>query len=342
MKKRFYKVVIILAAIVFIIAPLSITIGAHHYYFGNRIVHSNEYFEYLVSLDDTFKKEEVSFESDEQQMLSGAFYYTDTKENPSGLIVMVHGMGVNHENYLGEIQLLTKQGYVVFSYDNTGVDHSEGDSLKGLSQSVIDLQYASFYLDELGIYKDIPNILIGHSWGGYAVSSVSSLELPRAYDGIVSLAGFYRNINVIDDILSSHIGYASKLLIPYLTVYEKMIFGDFANLNGIDGLRSSSGDVLLIHSKDDDVVLYDNNFEIYKETFEDDERFKFVEYNDAGHKLTIKYESYIRIHDIMHHQMDLDKDSSHYQELELERLSLITDYNMDVMNEIINFCNSFK
>lgn len=339
MKKRIGKISILILVIVLIIAPLSITIGAHHYYFGNRINHSNAYFEYLISLDDSFKKDEVCFPSDEGQLLHGAFYYTDTKEQSKGLIVWVHGMGVNHENYLAEIQLLTKEGYVVFSYDNTGVDHSEGDSLKGLSQSVIDLQYASNYLFDLDLYNDIPNILIGHSWGGYAVASVSSLDLPREYDGIVSLAGFYRNINVIEDILSAHIGMASKLLIPYLTVYERIIFGNNASLNGIDGLYNTDAKVLLIHSKDDEVVLYDNNFEVYKNEFIQDDRFQFIEYVDAGHKLTINYESYMRIHDIMHHQMELEQDSDHYGELELERLSLITDFNNDVMYDIISFCN---
>lgn len=344
LKKMKNKIIIsfIVLALFFVVLPISVTVVAHNYYFGNRIEHSNSYYDYLYNLDNTFVKEETSFKSNNGQNLAASFYSSSDFVDYKGLIVWVHGMGVNHENYLSEIHSLTNVGYVVFSYDNTGVNKSEGDSLIGLSQSVIDLHHASIYLNSLNKYNDIKNILIGHSWGGYAVTSVSSLDLPRSYDAIISLAGFNRNINVINDILENHIGVFTKLLIPYLNIYEQFIFGDASNLNGIDGLKSSNGEVLIIHSADDDVVLFENNYEVFKEEFYEDDRFTFIEYENAGHKLTINYESYIRIHDIMHHQVKLDPNSEHYIELENERLSLITDFNNDVMKNIIEFCNSIQ
>lgn len=340
--KKIVILVIGLLCFLLIILPVSVTVSAHYYYFGKRIEHSNNYYEYLSELDDSFLRYTTSFKSDDDQVLSGAFYYDSELTDPNGLVVWVHGMGVNHENYLAEIQLLTKEGFVVFSYDNTGVNASEGDSLKGLSQSVIDLKHASIFIDELEIFRDLPNILIGHSWGGYAVSSVSSLELPRQYDGIVSLAGFERNINVIRDILKNHIGCFTNILVPYLNIYENFIFGENSSLNGVSGLSDSNAKVLIIHSIDDDVVSFDTNYSLYKDSFEDDNRFTFIEYTDAGHKLTVNYESYIRIHDIMHHQMKLLETDEHFLELEAERLSLITDFNEEVMNNILDFCNSFR
>lgn len=336
--KKKLIIIAIVAIITLVVVPAGATLGTHYYYFGDRIEHSNNYFEYLSELNPEFIKEEVQFPSTDGQMLSGAFYRQGNIEESKGLIIWVHGMGVNHENYLGEIEYMTLEGFSVFSYDNTGVHASEGDSLRGLTQSPLDLQKALEYVYELEVYNDVPNILIGHSWGGFAVATVSQLELPRPVDGIVSLAGFWKNINVLKDIAHAHIGDAVNLMSPYLNMYEKYIFGDYVELNGVDGLKNSTADVLLIHSENDSVVFHGNNFQVYQNVFGDDDRFQFVSYEKAGHKLTINFDSYMRIHDIMHHQMEMDEESDHYIELNEERLSLIKDYNFDVMDNITVFC----
>lgn len=337
-KKKIIISVVILFIVLFVI-PMTITYFTHNYHFGKRIVHQNNYYEYLSTLNPNFTKEIVTFESDEGQILEGAFYSQSDNLNPKGLLVLVHGMGVNNENYLGEIEYLTKENYLVFSFNNTGVDKSEGEDLKGLIQAPIDLSYALNYLYDLEIYNDMPNILIGHSWGGFSVATVSQIGLEREVDGIVTLAGFWQNINVIEDIAHYYVGDIIKPLVPYLTLYEKFVFGENADLNGVDGLNSTNAPVLMMHSKDDIIVNFESNFEYYKEEFESNERFTFIEYSDAGHKLTINYDSYNKIHDIMHHQMELDENDEHYIELEEERLSLITDFNYDVMNNIVNFCD---
>lgn len=337
-QKKKLIIITLVTTLLLVVVPAVATIGTHYYYFGERIVHSNNYFEYLSGLNEDFVREEVKFASTEGQLLSGAFYRQESTQEEKGLIIWVHGMGVNHENYLGEIEYMTKEGYTVFSYDNTGVNASEGDSLKGLTQSPLDLQKALEYVYELEVYNDIPNILIGHSWGGYAVATVSQLELPRPVDGIVSLAGFWKNINVLKDIAHAHIGDAVNLMTPYLNMYEKHIFGDYVELNGVDGLKNSTAEVLFIHSENDSVVFYENNYLMYKETFSEDDRFHFIDYEKAGHKLTINFDSYMRIHDLMHHQVDHHEDSVEYQEMNDERLSLIKDYNFDVMDNIVEFC----
>ncbi len=338
-KKKKKIVIISVVLSVLIIIPSIITFIIYDHYFGKRIVHDNNYFEYLTEQNENFVKEDVSFKSDDNQTLYGAFYSQVDNTAPKGLLVWVHGMGVSHENYLAEIEWLTQENYVVFSYDNTGVEDSEGDTLKGLTQSPIDLKYALTYLKDSGKYNELPTILIGHSWGGFAVSAVSELELPFEVDGIVSLAGFWQNVNVIEDIATNYVGETVMLIHPFLVVYEKMIFGENAALNGLDGLSNTSAPVLMIHSKDDDVVSFDGNFEVYKEMYESDPRFTFIEYEDSGHKLTVNADSYERIHDIMHHQVEHDETSEEYLRLNEERLSLIGDFNLDVMNNILDFCD---
>ncbi len=343
LKKKFSKkscLVVSILVFAFFLLPMSITYFTHQYHFGKRIVHHNQYFEFLTKENPEFQKVEVTFPSNEGQMLNGGFFYQSNCTQPKGAVIWVHGMGVNYENYLAEIQFFTEENYLVFAFNNTGVDKSEGESLKGLIQAPLDLQHTLEYLHSHEILRELPQILIGHSWGGFSVATVSQLEIPREVDGIVTLAGFWKNINVIEDIANYYVGDVISLLVPYLTLYEKYLFGKDASLNGISGLENTSAPVLMIHSKDDVVVRHDNNFLYYQKHFQDDPRFTFLSFDDAGHKLTVNRKSYNRIHDIMHHQMDLDESDHHYVELENERLSLIQDFNLEVMNEIMNFCDT--
>lgn len=339
--KKYITIVSVLILILLVI-PMLITYFTHNYHFGKRIYHHNNYYEYLSTQNPNFIQKQVSFQNRENLMLGGGFHYQEGLTQPKGLLIWVHGMGVNYENYLAEIEWFTKQDYVVFSYNNTGVDTSEGENLKGLLQAPIDLQYALKYIYSLEVFNDMPNILIGHSWGGFSVATVSQLDIPREIDGIVTLAGFWRNINVVEDIARYYVGDVITLLVPYLTFYENYLFGDDSYLNGVDGLKSSNASVLMIHSQDDVIVGYNNNFMYYQSIFENDDRFTFKGYETAGHKLTINKASYDRIHDIMHHQADMLETDAHYIELEEERLELITDFNYEVMNNILEFCDSIQ
>lgn len=340
MKKKWFAIVAVVLVLLLVVIPSVVTVCLHRYHFGGRVTHENNYFQFLSQNNPAFNRNIVTFTSDDGQLLEGGFHYQEGLEDPQALLVWVHGKGVNYENYLAEIEWLTRAGYLVFSYNNTGVDTSEGDSVKGLTQAPLDLQSALTYLYELDRFNDIPNILIGHSWGGFAVSSVSALDIPREVDGIISLAGFWRNINVIEDIGKYYVGNVVSALVPYLSVYESFLFGEYADLNGVQGLLSTEAPVLIIHSKDDIIVRHDNNFMYYQSVFEGDDRFTFKEYEDAGHKLTITNDAYNRIHDIMHHQMKMESTDQHYIELEEERLSLISDFNDEVMNDILEFCEN--
>lgn len=315
--------------------PFAITYFTHQYHFGTRIQYDTGYYPYLLEKYPDFARTSVKFQSKEGEVLEGSFFY---QEEAKALIVWSHGMKVSYENYLGEIYALTEEGYVVFGYSNTGVNESGGDSLKGLSQAPFDLQSALYHLEEYPELAELPLILIGHSWGGFSVATAQQLDLPREVDGIITLAAFWRNINVIDDIASYYVGNVMSLLVPYLTVYEWFLFGADSQLNGIDGLAASTAPVLMIHSKDDVIVRYDNNFLYYQEAFAHDPRFTFSTYETAGHTLSLAQDSYDKIHDISHHQMGHEPDSPEFLALQEERLALIEDYNPEVMEEIFSFC----
>lgn len=326
-------IIVITLLMVFFVVPTITTIATHSYYFASRTEYQNEYYDYLTSQNEYFTREEHSFKSNNDQTLNGFIYsQSNNNEEPLALLIWVHGINVSHENYLSEINYLTKLNYIVFAYDNTGVNYSEGSGLKGLLQSPIDLQHALNYIYDLDLYNNLPNILIGHSWGGFSVASVSGLELKREVDGIISLGGFWKNVNVLIDTAQYYVGGIAKVLTPYLTMYENLLFLDYNYLNGIYGLNNTTCDVLIIHSKDDVIVHFDTNYTVYYEEFKEDSRFTFKEYEDFAHQLTIDKDSYIRIHDIMHHEQT--------DELTAERHELINNLNYTVIGDITTFISN--
>ncbi len=333
-KKKIITILILIFAL--IILPMTITIITYNYHFGSRVSHDNNYFEYITAKNPNLVKEDVSFTSNEGQILRGGFYTQTQNTDPRGFIIFVHGNKLSHDEYLAEIEWLTNENYIVFAYDNTGTQSSDGDSLKGLTQATIDLSHALEFVKDT---YDLPYILIGHSWGGFAVSSVYEYGVSYDVDAIVSLAGFYKNINIVVDIAKLYVGDVVQILRPYLSVYEWYLFGENSNLDGIDGLANTTAEVLMIHSEDDHIVGYSNNFSVYKNAFENDDRFTFISYEDAGHRLTITGEAYDNIHDLMHHQLEHDKDSDEYLALQAERNAMIYEFNYDVLADILDFCN---
>ena len=57
--------------------------------------------------------------------------------NDKGLIVVVHGLG-RADDYLAQIMYFVDSGFKVFAYDSTGCYDSEGNSIKGFPQAVLD------------------------------------------------------------------------------------------------------------------------------------------------------------------------------------------------------------
>ena len=59
--------------------------------------------------------------------------------------------------------------------------------------------------------------------------------------------------------------------------------GTYHSYNGLDGFKSSEAGVMIIHSKDDEMVSFENQFNQFYGVYGDDPRFTFVEYEDKGH-----------------------------------------------------------
>ena len=273
------SIVSILSAFFLIVLPV-LTITIYQDNFGGRF-ETAEWMAYSVNDFDGLKVEECTFPSNDGQLLAG-YKYSKENQQVKGVLVLAHGFGGGgHNSYMDVVDYFTSNGYLVFAYDATGNDKSEGDSVKGLPQGVIDLDYALRYAKQDDTYKDLPIVLFGHSWGGYSVGTV--LNCHPDVRAAVLVAGFNRSADLIEQKGEAVVGFGMKLMMPYVSLYERLKFGEYAAYSAIDGFVNSDADIMVIYSKDDTVVLPENGSEKFYDAYGDDSRFCFIKFEDRGH-----------------------------------------------------------
>ena len=149
----------------FILVSLIIgaSIVAHVIYsqtFGSRVegFSENQFTAYLKwhEIDQTlYPREEIRFNSGKNR-LQGFIY---GGSNDKGLVIISQGLGGTADSYLSMIMYFVDKGWRVLAYNNTGVGGSEGKNVRGLSQSVIDLDAALQYVEVSNALKDLSVML---------------------------------------------------------------------------------------------------------------------------------------------------------------------------------------
>ncbi len=199
-------------------------------------------------LREVLPRETFTFMSDGVR-LAGYFY---PSADAKGLVVVAHGFHAGADDYLPLIEAIVNGGYSVIAYDIAGTYDSEGDSNVGMCQTLKDLDAALNYVKEDNLLSKMPLFLLGHSWGGYAVSSV--LELHPEVRACVCIAPMYSGASIMVEKAEQYAGkiaYASK---PIFDIYQKILFGDYVNYNAVRGINSTDIPVLIAQGVDDKVI----------------------------------------------------------------------------------------
>ena len=192
----------------------------------------------------------VHFESG-KNTLTG-YIYGET--NNKGLVVIAHGLGGGAENYLADTIYFVDQGWRVFTYDCTGSHESEGKGTKGLPQSAIDLDAALTFIEGNDTFHNLPVMLYGHSWGGYAVTAV--LNYNHDIAAVTSIAGFNSPMELLDEQAKSMMGFFAYIEYPYEWAYQTLLFGSKARVTAVDGINNTKTPVMIIHGDADDTISY--------------------------------------------------------------------------------------
>ena len=124
-------------------------------------------------------------------------------------------------------------------------------------------------------------MLFGHSWGGYSVGSV--LNLHPDVKAVVMVAGFNKSMDIIEEEGKKIAGDGVRVLLPYISLYERIKFGKYASYNCINGFEHSEAGVMIIHSADDEMISKEKGFDVFYDSYKNNPRFSFVKYENRGH-----------------------------------------------------------
>lgn len=208
----------------------------------------------IVCLDrikEKVDKEEVSFYSDDV-LLKGNYFYV---KKPKGIVLMAHGIRSGGDDYLNIVLYFIKHNYNVFSFNYKGTYDSEGDSTVGLCESLVDVDHAIDYLLSNSKYNKLPLFLFGHSWGGYAVSSVLSLQ--DKIKACACVSGMNSGYTMMVEKASQYVGKLSSTAKPFFDIYQKLLFKEYTKYNATMGINKSNIPIVIAHGVDDKVIVFD-------------------------------------------------------------------------------------
>lgn len=342
-KKIALFTIISIIAVFFLVLMPALTVIVYHDNFGERF-ETADWMAYSVSEFEGLKVAECTFPSNNGQLLAG-YQYSKENQEIKGVLVIAHGLGGGgHNTYMDIADYFTSNGYLVFAYDATGNDKSEGSSVEGLPQGVIDLDFALRYVKQADEYKNLPIVLFGHSWGGYSVGNV--LNCHADVKAAVLVAGFDCSTDLFEQQGESVMGSGIKVMMPYVSLYERLKFGKYAAYSAVDGFANSDAGIMVIHSKDDTIVLPENGYDKFYDKYGDSERFCFIEYEDRGHnyiyyseaakryreQLNKDYEAYVQAHGGEYN----GKIKAEFMEQHLDK-SKCYEFDYDLMRRILEF-----
>jgi pimeloyl-ACP methyl ester carboxylesterase len=230
-------------------------------------------------------RERHTFTSDKGQTLVGYLYeQADADLQEKGVVIFAHGLGAGGQTgYIDIFNYLTANGYYVFAYDATANDESEGDVIGGLPQGFIDLDHAISYAKTIDEIKDLPRMLMGYSWGGLSV--VNALNYHPDVNAVASLAGWNESMDMIEHNGIQMVGGVAKLLLPFASIHEYMMYGKYSFSTAMKGFASSDCAVMVVHGEQDETISISYGYEKYYKKYGNDPRFTFKKYDDRDHAI---------------------------------------------------------
>ena len=201
-------------------------------------------------LNDNITKEEISFYSDDV-LLKGNYY---TCNNPKGIVIIAHGIHSGGDDYLSFIRYFIKNDFNVFSFNYKGTYDSKGDSTVGFCEALVDLDHAIDYILSEEKFNNLPLFLFGHSWGGYAVCAVLSLQ--DKINACASVAGMNNGFTIISEKADQYAGKIAAPSKPFFDIYQRFLFKDYVKYDAIKGINNSNIPIVLAHGVDDKLILF--------------------------------------------------------------------------------------
>ncbi|MBN2255888.1 MAG: alpha/beta hydrolase [Deltaproteobacteria bacterium] len=190
------------------------------------------------------KYEEVAFPTADGKILSGWFIPAD---KPRGFLLFCHGNAGNISHRLDSLMLFHHLGLSTLIFDYRGYGRSQGRiSEEG---TYADAEAAWNYLVKVRDVAHCDIIIFGRSLGGAVASMLARHHKPKCL--------------ILESTFTSIPDIAARLY-PFLPVRILMRF----TYPVIDNIRNVKCPVLIVHSRDDDIIPFDHGRRLFDEAHE--------------------------------------------------------------------------
>ena len=278
--------------------------------------------------------------------LQGYFYPC---HGAKGMVVVCHGMHAGADDYIPFIEYFVRNGFAVFTYDCQGTYASEGNSTVGMCTPLVNLDHALTYIEKNKKLSQYPLFLFGHSWGGYAATSV--LAIHKNIRACSAVAPFNNGYTLLAEKEAQYAGPLVDILkidFPkeFLNAYQTLLFKDYTKYNAVKGINSTKIPVYIAHGNRDFVISYDHQSVI---SHKDEIRKRNVTYY-VGTKAQAGHNTILHSPRAVAYQEKVEKDLKRLKkerdrELTREELAdfcngvdhaLYSEVNMEMMQDILN------
>lgn len=277
--------------------------------------------------------------------LQGYFY---PAKNSKGMVVVSHGMHAGADDYLPIICYLVENNFSVFAYDCKGTYNSEGDSTVGMITPLVDLDNALNFIKSDSYLSKQPLFLLGHSWGGYAVTSVLSLH--KNVKACASIAPFNSGYTLIYEKGEQYVGkLAGGIPKLFLDSYQKILFKEYTKYNAVMGINSTNIPVLIAHGDRDSVIgFYEQSVISHKAEIRKENVIYYVGSGEqSGHNTIMHSKKAVKYQDEVKAKLKALKEEKgkNLSETDLKEFNktinhtLYSEVNEELMNKIIDMFN---
>ena len=202
-------------------------------------------------LTTKLEREEFIYPSDDVY-LTGHYY---TCKKPKGIVIIAHGLHSGADDYLAFTKYFIEHKFNVFAFNYQGTYDSQGEGTVGMCQSLVDLDNTIVFIQKNNKFKGLPLFLFGHSWGAYAACAVLSIR--KNINASASIAPLNDGFTMAIEKTSQYAGKLSNTAKPFLNTYQKYLFRDYTNHNGVRGINESNIPVLIAHGIEDKIITFD-------------------------------------------------------------------------------------
>ena len=176
-----------------------------------------------------------------------------------GTVYFLHGNAQNISTHIMNVRWLPEKGFNVFLLDYRGYGLSEGEAK--LPEVLEDIQLGLDWLNASGRLDEKPLIVLGQSLGASMSIPVLARDQNEArYDCLISESAFTGYRAIASDVMKQ--GWLTWLLRPL--VLPAMPSG----IDPLDHIGDVSAPVLVLHSREDDVIGFEHGEQLYRQAAE--------------------------------------------------------------------------